>query len=95
MQDNEKFTLAALAEGAQHLAEAMGAAGLIADEAASNIQAALKAMQEAERESEPREGFPRPPRSLLLSRPAPPRTIRPTARAHLKQHDRKRGIQDV
>lgn len=93
MQDNERVTLEELAEGAQRLAEAFAASGATAEEAGSNIEAALKALQEAERENPPREFPPRPPRSLLFGRPAPPRTIRPTARAHLKQYDRKRAEQ--
>lgn len=91
MQDNKKITTEQLAEGVQHLSEAMAAVGTTAEEATDNIVEALKAFQEAERENPPREGFPRPPRSLLPGRPAPPRTIIPTARAHLKQHNRKRG----
>lgn len=91
MQDNKEIMTEQLVEGAQHLAEAMAAVGTTAEEAADNMAAALKALQEAERENTPREGFPHPPRSLLSGRPAPPRTIIPTARAHLKQHDRKRA----
>lgn len=76
---------------AQHLAEAFADIGTTAEEISSNIEAAFKAMQEAEQENPPREDFPRPPRSLIYGKPSPLRTIRPTARAHLKQHDRKRG----
>lgn len=95
MENNAKITARELAVGAKRLSEAMTAVGTTAEEAGNNIEAALKAMQEAEQEDPAREGFPHPPRSLLSSRPAPPRTIRPTARTHLKQHNRKRAEPDA